>query len=512
MTAFASTPTSTLPGNKLPRSVHRPLPITLSIGLACLMLAGCAVGPDYVRPEVSTPQRFKEAVASGKWVQLDEKALSAGSTVSTAWWKVFNDPTLDALQEQVSVDNQNILIAEARYRAARAALDSANASFYPSINGNFGSSRASNALTTNSSGAQVQGSQAPKTTVNLSASASWELDLWGRIRRSSEAAGAKLEASAADLAAAQLSAHALLAQTYVQWRSATMQLELQRRTIDAYERYLTLTRNRFNAGVAGALDVSTAESQLATARATASSLALQQAQYEHALATLVGKTAGDLKLPTATDTAAVPTSTLPTMPSLPELVPSTLLATRPDIVAAERRVAAANAEIGVAKAAWFPTLTLSGSYGYRNSSMSDLISAPHRFWSLGPALALSLFDGGARSAAVASAGAAYDESVATYRQTVLTAFQEVEDNLAAARLVGEETREREIAAKAARRSREIALNQYKAGTSGQLEATAALATELAAERTLIDAQQRHLQAAIQLYKNTGSRLPSPDTH
>jgi NodT family efflux transporter outer membrane factor (OMF) lipoprotein len=473
--------------------VSRTLPLPLA--LACALLGGCAVGPDYVRPEVANPVKFKEAASGDKWTQLDETAVP----VTEKWWQVFKDPVLDALQEQVSIDNQNILIAEAQYRSARAALDSANAAFYPTLTGSFGGTRAANAISTSSSGTQVQGSRPPVTTINLSASASWELDLWGRIRRNSEAAGARLEASAADVAAARLSAHALLAQTYIQLRSAETQLDLQRRTVTAYTRYLEFTRNRFDVGVAGAIDVSNAESQLATAKAGAYALELLRAQYEHALATLVGKAPSDLTL---SGTAA-----LPTQPATPQLLPSLWLATRPDIVAAERRVAAANAQIGVAKAAWFPTLTLSGSYGYRNNELTDLISAPHRFWSLGPALALALFDGGARNAAVESASAGYDLSVATYRQTVLTAFQEVEDNLAAARLVGEEKQEREVAARAARRTREIATNQYAAGTAGQLEVTVAQATELSAERTLIDARQRHLQAAVQLYKNTGRALP-----
>ena len=464
----------------------------------CALLAGCAVGPDYVRPEVNTPTAFKEAAtkaeASGQWQTLDKAAASAPAAPEE-WWKAFKDPALDALEQELQVNNQNILIAEAQYRAARAALDTANAAFYPTVNSSFGGTRAANAIVNNNNGTQSQGASSPNTTVNLSASASWELDVWGKIRRSSESAGAKLDASAADVAAARLSAQALLAQTYIQLRSAELQLDLQKRTVTAYTRYLEFTRNRYSVGVAAMLDVSNAESQLATAKAAVYTLELQRAQYEHALATLVGKTPSELSIPG--------TAALPAQPATPELVPSNWLATRPDIVAAERRVAAANAQIGVAKAAWFPSLTLTGSAGYRNSELANLISTPHRFWSLGPSLALALFDGGARSAAVASAGAAYDQSVATYRQTVLTAFQEVEDNLAAARLVGEERREREVAANAARRTREIAENQYLAGTSGQLEVTSAQGTELSAERTLIDAQQRHLQAAVQLYKNTG---------
>ncbi|MBX9847993.1 MAG: efflux transporter outer membrane subunit [Rhodocyclaceae bacterium] len=471
-----------------------PLPLLplLSVLIAASFTAGCAVGPDYVRPSIETPAAFKEAAAfEGKWKQLGDTPAFAADN----WWQVFKDPVLDSLQEQVRVDNQNIRIAEAQYRAARAALDSANAAFYPTINGSFGGTRAANAIVTNSNNTQSLGARPPTTTVNLSASASWELDLWGKIRRNNETAGARLEASAADLAAAKLSAHALLAQTYIQLRGAEAQLDLQRRTVTAYTRYLELSRNRFSAGVATPLDVSNAESQLATARASAIAAELQRSQYEHALATLIGKPPAALALNA--------TASLPTQPETPSLVPSLWLTTRPDIVAAERRVAAANAQIGVAKAAWFPALNLTGSYGYRNNELSDLISMPHRFWSLGPALALSLFDGGARSAAVETASAGYEQSVATYRQTVLTAFQEVEDNLSAARLVGEEKVEREIAAKSARRSREIANNQYLAGTTGQLEVTSAQANELSAERTLIDARQRHLLAAVQLYKNVG---------
>ena len=471
----------------------------LPVPLLYALLAGCAVGPDYVRPEMNTPAAFKQAAASDQWQPLDS-AAAAAPAAPQAWWQAFKDPVLDSLAQELQINNQNILIAEAQYRAARAALDSANAAFYPTLNGNFSGNRAANAIVNNNNGTQSQGSRPPTNTINLSASASWELDLWGKLRRGSEAAGASLAASAADLAAARLSAQALLAQTYIQLRSTELQLALQTRTVAAYTRYLALTRNRHEVGVAGVLDVSNAESQLATAKAGGYALELQRAQYEHALATLVGKTPAELSLPGS--------AALPAQPATPTLVPSVWLATRPDIVAAERRVAAANAQIGVAKSAWFPTLTLSGNAGYRNNELTDLISAPHRFWSLGPALAL--FDGGARSAAIASAGAAYDQSVATYRQTVLTAFQEVEDNLAAARLVGAEGQEREVAARAARRTREIAENQYQAGTAGQLEVTAAQATELAAERTLIDARQRHLQAAVQLYKNTGRFETAPE--
>lgn len=464
------------------------------------VLGGCAVGPDFVRPSVELPENFQQAAAvSAQWQPFP---ADAGFS-SAEWWKVFNDPILNQLQSSLLIDNQNIRIAEAQYRAARAATDTASAAYYPAINGTLGGTRAENALTTSSTGSSSttasNTNRAPVNTVTLSATASWELDVWGRIRRNNEAAGARLEASAADLAAARLSAQALLTQAYFQMRSAQQQVDMLSRTVAAYERSLTLIRHRREAGVASPLDVSNGESQLATARATLASVQLLRAQYEHAVAVLVGKAPANLPAIDAADLAA--------QPPVPELIPSAWLANRPDIIAAERRVAAANAQIGVATAAWFPSLTLSGSYGYRNNSMNGLIDSPHRFWSIGPALALALFDAGARRAAVASAEAGYDQSVATYRQTVLTALQEVEDNMAAASFVGTEKREREVAAKAATRSREIAEAQYAAGTSSQLELSTAQANELAALRTLIDARQRHLLAAVQLYKNLGGQLP-----
>src|SRR5690606_4428459 len=246
-----------------------------------------------------------------------------------AWWKVFQDPALDALAQELQINNQNILIAEAQYRAARAALDSANAGFYPTINGNFSGNRAANAIVNNNNGTQSQGARPPTNAINLSASASWELDLWGKLRRGSEAAGASLDASAADLAAARLAAQALLVRTYIQLRSTALPLALQTRTVAAYTRYLDLTRNRHEVGVAGVLDVSNAESQLATAKAGGYALELQRAQYEHALATLVGKTPAELSLPGS--------AALPAQPATPTLIPSVWLATRPDIVAAARR-------------------------------------------------------------------------------------------------------------------------------------------------------------------------------
>jgi len=456
-----------------------------SIVLACLVLSACSVGPDYVKPKVDVPPAFKEA---GKW----KPAAGAPAATDATWWKVLGDPVLDDLEAQVDVSNQNLKAAEARYRAARATVSGTRAGYFPTLSGALSKSRAR----TNSG---VAGVDAPVTTTDtLSASVAWEIDVWGRIRRGVEGAQAKAEASAADLAAATLSVQALLAQTYVQLRAADSQVDLYRRSVADYTRFLELTRNRQAAGVASPLDVAQAETQLGAAQTQLIDVQNQRAQLEHALATLVGKVPSELSLPAE--------AKLPAVPQIPELVPSTLLESRPDIVAAERRVAAANAQIGVAKSAWFPVLDISGTGGYRAGGFSGLISAPNRFWSLGPTLAMTLLDFGARSATVTEAEAGYDEAVATYRQAVLTAFQEVEDNLAAARLLEQEGEAQARTLAAAQRSRQIAENQYKAGVIGALNAISAQTAELSATANSVSLASRRLQAAVQLLKNTGGAL------
>lgn len=461
--------------------------LSLGLPLLALGLAACSPGPDYTRPDVETPAVFKEA---GRW----KPAAADGIAVDEQWWKVFGDPLLDALEEQVAVDNQNLKAAEAQYRSALAAVESARSGFLPSASLSGSRTRAVAASTTST--------PAPVTTTySLSASATWELDVWGRIRRGVESAEAKLEASAADLAAARLSAQALLAQSYAQLRATEAQIELLARTQEAYQRFLTLTRNRLAAGVASPLDVAQAETQLATAETQALDAENQRAQLEHAIAVLAGKPPGAF--------AIAPGAKLPAVPPVPALLPSSLLENRPDIAAAERRMAAANAQIGVASSAYFPVLDLNGSLGYRNSALSGLTALPNRFWSLGPALALTLFDGGARSAAVSQAGAAYDQAVATYRQAVLTAFQEVEDNLAAAHLLRQEADTQARALAAARRSREIAENQYKAGIASALNVVTAQTAELSAEINTLNIASRRLLAAVQLLKNAGGRVTTP---
>jgi NodT family efflux transporter outer membrane factor (OMF) lipoprotein len=459
--------------------------------LLVLALSACSLIPPYSRPTVDVPVGYKE---EGPW-----RPAAGKLEAPEKWWQAFDDPLLNALEEQVLIDNQNIKLAEAQYRAARAAVDSARASLFPSLDLNASATRSRSSAVTGSGSAD---STARITNLySLSGQASWEIDLWGPIRSGVVSAEAQAESSAGALEAARLSAQALLAQSYFQMRAADAEVALLNRSIEIYARYLELTRNRVAAGVASPLDVSLAETQLNSARSQLAEAQLQRAQAEHAVAALIGKPPAALTIP--------PAGPLAEVPAAPALIPSAILETRYDIYSAERQVAAANAQIGVARAAYFPTIDLLGSGGYRSTALSDLFSAPARFWSLGPTLALTLFDGGARAAAVEQARAGYDQTVASYRQTVLTAFQEVEDNLAAAHLLADEAQSQAAAVAAAARAREISENQYRAGTVASLAVIVAQAAELNAENAAISIWNRRMAAAVQLYKNEGGRLPSP---
>jgi NodT family efflux transporter outer membrane factor (OMF) lipoprotein len=451
-----------------------------------LLLGACNFAPDYQRPALDTPSAYKEA---GDW-----QVAAQTFTPPEKWWQAFGDPVLNDLEEQVSVDNQNIQIAAAQYRAARAAVDSASASLWPNLGVNASASRGVSASVT-PTGASIP----PTNLYSLSAQANWEVDLWGRIRNGIDVASANAQAAAATVGAARLSAQALLAQSYFQLRAAEAQVALYERTVIVYERFLQLTENRRTAGVASSLDVAQAQTQLENARTQYAEARLQRAQYEHALATLLGKPPAALVIPVAASDRLVD------VPSAPALLPSTVLERRYDIYAAERQVAAANAQIGVARAAWFPVLNLSANGGYRNDAIAKLISLPNRFWSAGPALAATLFDAGARSAAIEQAWAGVDQAAANYRQTVLVAFQEVEDNLAAAHLLAEESVSQDAALAAARKSREIAENQYRVGIITALNVITAQTSELAAENATLSLWNRRMAAATTLLKNTGGR-------
>lgn len=447
------------------------------------------VGPDYVRPTAPTPVAYKEAAG---W----KVAQPADDAPRGAWWEAFNDADLNALVAQVDISNQTIAAAAAQVREANAATDAARAALWPVVNVTGAAQRNSvsrgTGNTTSGSGSSSSGTNS---SYNVLFGASWEPDLWGGIRRSIEASGDTAQATAADLAAARLSVQATLAQSYLLLRVQDAQIELLRQTVAAYERSLQLTRNQYAAGIIARGDVAQAEAQLKSTQAQVFDAQITRAQLEHAVAVLVGKPPAELSI--------APREMVAVYPDVPLAVPSALLERRPDIAAAERRAASANAQIGVAQAAFFPALTLSANGGFQSSVIGSLLALPSRYWSLGAALAQPLFDAGLRSAQKTQAIATYDETVANYRQTVLTGFQEVEDNLVALSLLEQEAAVQDAAVTFARESAAIALNQYKAGTANYLAVVVLQANALNSERTSLGILGRRLTATVGLVKALG---------
>ena len=453
--------------------------------VVALAASGCTVGPDYVRPATEVPAAYKEGFA---WQPAQPRDhVSRGN-----WWAGFADPQLDALLEQVKVSNQTLVAAEAQFRQSVALADTARAAWYPTVTAGLSETRSRPSGTT---GPVVGAATTKRTIWSMPLNASWEADVWGKVRRSVEAGEASAQASAADLENARLSIQSQLAQNYFQLRAVDAQKKLLADTVGAYAKSLELTNNRYKMGVVARVDVAQAQTQLKSTQAQLLDLGVQRAQLEHAIAVLLGKAAGNFSLE-AKPLAAVP-------PPVPAGLPADLLERRPDIAAAERRVAAANAQIGVAKAAWFPSATLNASYGFQTATAAQWFTLPSRFWSIGPALAETIFDGGKRQAATDQVAAAYDASVANYRQAVLTAFQEVEDNLAALRILEEEAVVQGEAVKASQQALEYSLNQYKAGISTYLQVVTAQATALASQRTAADLLARRVTATVLLVKALG---------
>jgi NodT family efflux transporter outer membrane factor (OMF) lipoprotein len=447
-------------------------------------LAGCMVGPDYVRPTAPVPEAYREMAG---WKRAEPRdAIARGR-----WWEMFGDPELDALAARVEISNQNIRIAEANFRQAQALAQQARAGLFPTVGASTTAFRSQSPSLSN----QPSFATGPVNNFNLNLNASWELDLWGRVRRGIESGEASWQASAADLESVRLSSQAALAQNYLALRVADVQRRVLEETVAAYQRTLELTQNRYAAGVAARVDVVQAEVQLKSAQAQLVDIGVDRALLEHAIATLVGEPASNLSITRAPLVAR--------LPDIPVGVPSELLERRPDIAAAERIVAAANAQIGVAQAAFYPTLTLSAAGGFRSTSFADWLTVPSRFWSLGAALAQTIFDGGLRRAVSDQAIAAYDGQVATYRQTVLTGFQEVEDNLAQLRLLEEEARFQNEAARGALLSVELTGNQYKAGIVSFLNVIAAQTIALNNERAAVAVQGRRLAASVGLVTALG---------
>jgi NodT family efflux transporter outer membrane factor (OMF) lipoprotein len=449
----------------------------LLLCLALLAGSACAVGPNYKRPVFETTAQYKE---QGDWKPSEpEDTLSRGS-----WWHIFNDPVLDGLERQIEVSNQNLKAAEDAYRQARGLVDQARAGFWPTVAAN-----ASRERTVSLAG------EPPISVNSLGATADWQPDIWGQIRRTVEGDVASAQASDAAVAAARLSAQATLAIDYFELRAQDSLKTLLDDTVLDEQRSLQITQNRYAFGVAAKADVVTAQTQLLSSQASQVNVAIARAQYEHAIAVLIGQQPASFAL------AAEPLRT--EVPTTPTGLPSTLLERRPDVAEAERRMAAANAQIGIARSAFFPSLTLSGSLSYTADTISRLVTAPNRVWAVGPQLAETLFDGGLRRAEVAQARAAYDVSVDNYRQSVLSSLQQVEDNLVALRVLEQQSVIEEATVAAAREAERLTLNQYKAGTVPYTSVITAQTTTLASEQTALTVLLDRLTASDSLVEALG---------
>ncbi|HLN25446.1 MAG TPA: efflux transporter outer membrane subunit [Patescibacteria group bacterium] len=463
------------------KSIHASIASALA---GVMLLSACEVGPDYERPPVEVPKAYKE---QGEWKPGEPQQAATGP-----WWSIYQDPVLDQLEQQVEVSNQNLKAAEAAFREASAVVQADTASFFPTVTANGAASRSRTNLSSSSS---RQSGVFYENQASTTLGASWVPDVWGRVRRTVEGAEASAQASAADLAGARLSAQSTLAMDYFQLRSLDELKRLLDSSAEAYTRSLQITRNQYASGIASMADTAQAETQLKTTQAQAINVGVQRAQLEHAIAVLTGR-------PPAEVSVAVEQS-LANVPVVPVEMPSALLERRPDIAAAERTMTAANAQIGVAVAAYYPNLTLAGSYGYSSSLIGSLLQASNNIWSVGPQLAGTLFDGGLRNAQETEARATYDQDVATYRQTVLTGFQQVEDQLSTLRILAQQAEVEEQAVKSAQNAERIFLNQYRAGTVAYTSVVTAQATALAAQQTALTVHQNRLTATVSLIEALG---------
>ncbi|TVT85968.1 efflux transporter outer membrane subunit [Pseudomonas sp. H3(2019)] len=459
----------------------------LSLSLSVLMLSACAIGPDYQRPTVAEPAQYKQADG---WRQ----ATPSDSLARGAWWELYGDQQLNGLVEKLNSANQTVAQSEAQYRQAQALVHSARGAFFPTVDLSAGKTRSSQGTGSSSSSLSSTNSGI-RDTYNAQLGVSWEADVWGKLRRGLEADKASAQASFADLAAMRLSQQSELVQNYLQLRVIDQQKRLLQSTVENYQRSLQMTENQYRAGVSGKDAVAQAQTQLKSTQADMVDLIWQRAQFENAIAVLIGLPPADFNL--------AETQNIPALPQVPLSLPSQLLERRPDIASAERSVIAANANIGVAKAAYYPDLTLSMSGGYSSSTYSNLISLPNRFWSVGPKLAMTLFDGGQRSAEVDRTEAAYDQTVAKYRQTVLDGFREVENYLVQLKVMEDEAAVRQEALDAARESLRLTLNQYKAGLIAYLDVVVVQATALSNERSVLTLQQSRLIASVNLIAALG---------
>jgi NodT family efflux transporter outer membrane factor (OMF) lipoprotein len=459
----------------------------LSVAAGLGVVAACAVGPDYHRPKLEAAPDYKEA---GDWKPSEPNdALNRGP-----WWEIYNDEALNRLEVRIDISNENVKAAAAAFDQARAFVAQARAGFWPTVSAGVSRQRG------------ATGTARSRITDSAGLSANWDLDIWGRIRRTTESNRASAQASAAALAAARLSAQSELAIDYFELRAQDQLQKLLDDTVEAETLSLKIAASRYRFGVAARADVVSAQAQLLSSQAQQVNAKIQRALLEHAIAVLIGQQPASFSL--------TPSSMRTDVPTVPAGIPSTLLERRPDVAEAERKVAAANAQIGVTTAAYFPDLTLSGSDDYTGSSMSHLIRASNRVWSIGPALAETLFDGGLRHAQVAQARAAYEGTVDTYRQTVLAGFEQVEDELVTLRVLEQQAGIEEAAVAAAREAEKLTLNQYKAGTVPYSSVITAQTARLTAEQTALAVLSSRLQASVALIEALGggwnaSQLPLP---
>ena len=474
-----------------------------ALAAALVVTASCAVGPDYHRPKVDVAPDYKETTG---WKPSEPNdVLTRGP-----WWAIYNDETLNQLEGKIDISNENVKAAAAAFDQARALVAQARAGFWPTVTGSvsrqYVASGTSGAIITNGAGLPVATNARSHITNSAGLSGNWDLDIWGKIRRTTESNRASAQASAAALAAARLSAQSSLATDYFELRAQDQLQKLLDDTVDAEKQSLKITESRYQFGVAARADVVTAQTQLLSSQAQQINAKIQRGVLEHAIAVLVGQQPAAFSL----DASSVRTD----VPTVPAGIPSTLLERRPDVAEAERRVAAANAQIGVAIAAYFPDFTLGGSDDYTGVSMSRLIRAPNRVWSFGPALAQTLIDGGLRRAQVDAARAAYEGTVDSYRQTVLAGFQQVEDELVTLRVLEQQATVEEAAVAAAREAEKLTLNQYKAGTVPYSSVITAQTARLSAEQTALTVLSNRLQASVALIEAVGggwdaSQLPLP---
>ena len=466
------------------------------MGLGLTALTGCAVGPRYSRPATAAPPEYKELLPNWKTAQPNDQ-LAKGK-----WWELFQDSQLNTIEEQISVSSQTLKSVQAQFDQARALVRLNRSAQYPYVTSGMTATRNHQSMN------RPSGRLAPTNTytdLQLPVDASYEADVWGRVRRTVGAARANAQASAADVETVSLSLHAELATDYFQLRALDAEEQLLNSTVAAYEKALELTQSRYSGGVASQVDVAQAQTQLETTRAQAIDLGVQRAQLEHAIAVLIGQPAPAFSLP------ASPLNVTP--PVVPVGVPSDLLERRPDVAGNERRMAAANEQIGIAKAAYYPTIALSATGGFEGSSITNWFNGPGGFIAAGASALGTVFDAGRRRAQTEAARAAYDQAVANYRETVLGAFQEVEDNLAALRLLEEEARKQDVAVAAAEHSLTLSTNRYKGGVATYLEVITAQSTALADQRAAVEMAGRRMTASVGLIKALGggwnsARLPT----